>query len=109
MVATNTISAIAASVSIWAVGGSTPGTSDDQLATRMNRKIVPISARNGAGSACMVSRIWLSMVETTSSSVVWVRDGRRVSRRVASIEPPASSAIIAQATTTGSVIATGPI
>ena len=31
MVAQKTMSAIAASVSIWAVGGSTPGMSDDQF------------------------------------------------------------------------------
>ena len=66
------ISAIAASVSICAVAGSTPGMSDDQFDTRTNRKIEPMSARNGAGSPCIVSRIWLSMVETRSSSVAWV-------------------------------------
>ena len=62
MVATNTISAIAASVSMCAVGGSIPGMSDDQFETSVNRKIEPISARNGAGSVCIVSRIWLSTV-----------------------------------------------
>ena len=108
MVATNTMRAIAPSVSIWAVGGSTPGMSDDQFEISVNRKIEPMRARNGAGSRRIVSWIWLSMVETTSSSVAWVLDGMRVSRRVASIEPPASSAITAQATTTGSVIETGP-
>ncbi len=69
MVATKTMSAIAASVSIWAVGGSTPGMSDDQFEISVNRKIEPISARNGAGSLCIVSWIWPSMVETMSSSV----------------------------------------
>ena len=59
IVATNMISAIAASVSIWAVGGSTPGMSDDQFEASVNRKIEPISARNGAGSVCIVPRIWL--------------------------------------------------
>ena len=43
--AKNTISASAASVSRCAVGGSTPGTSDDQLAVKMNRNSVPISGR----------------------------------------------------------------
>ena len=45
IVATNTISASAASVSRCAVGGSMPGTSDDQLAVKMNRNSVPISGR----------------------------------------------------------------
>ena len=44
------------------------------------------------------------MVETTSSSVACVFDGDEARRRVASAEPPASSAMTAQATTTGSVI-----
>ena len=81
--------------------------SDDQFDTRTNRKIEPISARNGAGSPCIVSRIWLSMVETRSSSVAWVFEGMRLRRRVASAETPARTAMTAQETTTGSVIATG--
>ncbi len=45
MVAAKTMTASAASVSMWAVGGSTPGTSSDQLAVRMNRNSVPTSGR----------------------------------------------------------------
>ena len=33
--------------------------SDDQFEASVNRKIEPISARNGAGSVCIVPRIWL--------------------------------------------------
>ena len=108
MVATKMISAIAASVSICAVGGSTPGMSDDQFETSDEQEIEPISARNGAGSVCIVSRIWLSTVETTSSSRAWPLDGRSVSRRVASAEPRPRKAMTAQETITGSVIPTGP-
>ena len=43
--ATNTISASAASVSRWVVGGSTPGASDDQLATKMKMNRVPMKGR----------------------------------------------------------------
>ena len=103
------ISAIAASVSICAVAGSTPGMSDDQFDTRTNRKIEPISARNGAGSLCIVSRIWLSMADTMSSSVAWVFEGMSFRRRVARAERPARTAMTAQETTTGSVMPTGPI
>ena len=45
MTATKTSRASAASVSRCAVGGSTPGTSDDQLATKMKANSVPMKAR----------------------------------------------------------------
>jgi hypothetical protein len=41
----NTRTARAASVSSCAVGGSIPGTSEDQFATRMNTKSVPMNPR----------------------------------------------------------------
>ena len=103
------ISAIAASVSRCAVAGSIPGISDDQFETSVNRKIEPIRARNGAGSVCIVSRIWLSMVATTSSRSVWPFDGMSSRRRVASAEPRPRAAMTTQETTTGSVIPTGPM
>ena len=43
--------ASARSVSRWAVGGSTPGISVVQLATKINANSVPTKARYGAGSS----------------------------------------------------------
>jgi hypothetical protein len=63
----NTRMARAASVSSRAVGGSIPGTSEDQFATRMNTKSVPMKPRYGAGAAPVVSEIWVSSVATISS------------------------------------------
>ncbi len=89
-------------------GGSTPGTSEDQLAARMNRKSVPISARNRAGSWPTAARIWSSSAAITSSSTDWPRPARSRRPRVSRIEPSASTAMMPQVVTTGWVTGTGP-
>ena len=82
MTAKNTISASAASVSICAVGGSTPGISDDQLATRMKRNSVPISGTIGRRRrAHGVADLGFDG-STISSSAACARDGRSDRRRV---------------------------
>src|SRR5215813_3142238 len=108
MVAQNTIAAQAASVSKRAVGGSTPGINDDQLATRMKMKIVPIRARYGPGSTCIVLRIWSSIAPTKSSNTVCFFDGTADNRHVTAIAKPTRAAMMTQVMITASVTATGP-
>src|ERR1700722_4907239 len=106
--ARKTRNASAASVSRWAVGGWTLGTRADQLATKMKTNNVPIKARYGPGSTCIVSRIWLSTVSTMSSKAAWVVDGTSDSRPLTRNPPATSTTMIAQVTTTASVIGAGP-
>ena len=47
-----------------------------------------MSARNGAGSACIVPLIWSSIVETRISTAACVLDGARARRRVDSAAEP---------------------
>ena len=106
----NTRTASAASVSSCAVGGSIPGTSEDQFATRMNRKSVPMNARYGAGSRAR--RVADLGVERGDDQF---QRGLRLARQEREPpgrrEPPisASTAMIAHVVTTGCVIGTGPI
>jgi hypothetical protein len=74
----------------------------------MKMKMVPISARYGLGSTCIVPRIWSSITPTKSSNTVCAFDGIRDSRRVTETAKATRRAMMTQLMTTGSLIATGP-